>query len=320
MRSSIRKCLVGVALLSLSIPALGQAYPAKPVRFVIGFPPGTVVDAVARLAGNVMEKRLGQPILLEFKPGASATIAAKYVTSAEADGYTLYYGSAVTFHPILNRNNAVDAAKELLPVAGFATAPWFLFANPKIQFNSFKELVAYSKANPGVLRHSTASATSDLVSTLLMARTGLVSQAIPYKGPPPAIIALLAGEIELGASTLQPYLPSVQASKIRALFVAASARSPLLPNVPTSVEAGVPDFELSQNYGLWAPMGTPKEIIQKLGGEAIAAVKSPAISEQIRKGFAAEPSGLTAEELLRTFEGEVRFWAEAARAANFKPE
>lgn len=319
----MKRNLFGVTLLLsllVSVSAWAQPYPNKPIRFTIGFPPGTVLDAVARLAGNEMEKQLGQPIVLEFKTGANGTIAAKAVVNAPPDGYTLFYGNTTSIHPIFNRNNAVFAGKELLPIARFATSPFVFFSSAKLPAGSFPELLAYAKANPDRLTFGSPNPTFALIMQMLKDRTGFSARVIPYKGSPQIVVALLAGEADLAFSNVQPYLPHIQAGKIRALFVAGDKRSPLLPNVPTADEVRIANFELATNQGLWAPLGTPREIIQKLNAAAASALKVPAVAEQIRKGSAAEPVGGTPEDLLRTFEYETKLYSEAAKASNFQPQ
>ena len=300
--------------------SVAQAYPTKPIRFIIGFPPGSIIDTVARLVGTEMEKQLGQPIILEFKPGANGTIGAKSVVASPPDGYTLYYGNVLLAHPMFNLNNAVDAAKEFSPVSRFATLPYFLVSRASLPVKSFPELVAYSKANPDRLTHGAPTTTADLLMHMLRSRTGLQTRSIPYKGSPQMLTALLAGEIDLTITSVQAFLPHIQAGTVRALLVTSSRRSPVLPNVTNNNDLALNDFDMALNFGLWAPLGTPREITLKLSSEAIAALRNPGIIEQIRKGSAAEAVGSTPEEQMRAFESEVKSWAEAIRAANFRPQ
>src|ERR1043166_1834808 len=313
-------CRVTLALITLlaAVPLFAQTYPTKPIQVIIGFPPGTVVDVVARAVGNEMAKRLGQPIVLEFKPGASGTIGAKYVVNARPDGFTLYYGNTLISHALFNKENAVDAAKELAPVSRFVTVPFFFVARASLPVQSLPELIAYTKANPEQLKYGAPSQTTDLIMQMLKNRSGISARSIPYKGAPQAVVALLGGEIDLGFAPVQPYLSNIQAGSIRALFVASPKRFSVLPNVPTAAELGLPNLELAFNFGLWAPLGTPQDIRSKLSAEAVAALRIPAIVEQLRNGAAAEPVGSTPEEQLRSFEAEVSFWTEAAQAANFQ--
>ena len=320
MRLYILHAILSIAALLASGPSLAQQYPTKPIRFVIGFPPGTIIDTVARMVGTEMEKQLGQPIVLEFKPGANGTIAAKYVVSSHPDGYTFYYGNVLLAHPLFNRNNAVDAARELSPVSRFVTLPYFLVARASLPVKSIQELVAYTKTNPGALTHGAPTATTDLLMQMLRDRAGIESRSIPYKGSPQILTALLAGEIDTTISSVQAFLPHIQAGTIRALLVTSSRRSPVLSNVATTVDAGLPSFDMALNFGLWAPLRTPKEITQKLSAEASVVLKNPGIVEQILKRSAADAIGSTPEEQMRSFEEETKHWSEAIRRANFQPQ
>ncbi len=318
-RCSYRLVLILAALLFAG-SAFGQAYPNRPVRIIVGFPPGTSLDQVGRPVGNELEKRLGQPFVMEFKPGANGTIGAKAVVTAKPDGYTLFYGNTVSIHPVLTRNNAVDAGKELLPISHYTTAPFFLVSRATLPQTTWQEVAAYAKANPNKLTYGATSQTIVLVMEMLKSKSGFNARGIPYKGPPPSVVALLADEIDIGTATVPSYLTQIQAGKLRPLFVASNTRSPLLPNVPSSAEVGVPGFVMENNVGLWAPLGTPKEIIDLLSKESAIVLRIPAMVEFIRKNVGAEPVGSTPEELLKMFNEESKFLAEAARLANYQPE
>ena len=177
--------------------------------------------------------------------------------------------------------------------------------------NELKAFIAIARGSSGEVRSMMA---------VVKDRTGISSEGIPYKAAAPVTIALLNGEVDWAVSSVQAFLPHIQAGTMRALFMTGSKRSAQLPNVPTSAEVGIAGFEPTANFGLWAPLGTPHEIIQRLSVETAAAAKMPEVAEQIRKGSASEPWGSTAEELRRSFEAEAKFWAEAARLANYKPQ
>jgi tripartite-type tricarboxylate transporter receptor subunit TctC len=302
------------------IAAQAQSYPAKPITFVIGFAPGTVLDAVANLVGSEMEKTLGQPIILEHKPGAAGSIGAKYVVAAEPDGYTFYFGNATSYHPIFIKNNAVFAGTDFDPVIQMTTAPYFFYISAKRGISSFADLVSYAKANPGKLKHGAASPTVDLIMKVLENRTGLKSTSIAYKGSAPIITALISNEVDTHAATVQPFIQHIKAGTIDALFVASKERSPLFPDVPTSAEAGIPNFEAVNNIGLWAPKKTPREIVDKVNAAAAAALSNPATIDKLRNEFGVEPVGGTPEALLASFDAETAFWTEAAKLAAFQPQ
>ena len=318
--SCLRTMLLVTAMASIGSTSYSQTYPSKPIRFVIGFAPGTSLDAVSRLVGIEMEKKLGQPITLEFKPGANGIIGARSVMSAAPDGYTFYYGNATSFHPLFNRDNAVFAGTDFAAVGGVATAPYFFFITARRPMTTFQELAAFAKANPDVLMHGATSQTTDLIMQMLKDRTGFTSRSIPYKSTPQIVNALIVGEVDTAITNIQAFLPHIQTGRVRTLFVASPKRSPLLPNIPTSSEIGIANFEVTANYGLWAPLGTPKDVILKLNSEVAAALKNPTVVERLRSGFGMEPVGSTPEEQMRAFENETRFWSEAARMAKFTPQ
>lgn len=320
MKSIARSTLFALAFQFVAGHSIAQSYPTKSIQIVIGYPPGTILDATVRIAMPEMEKALGQTIVLEFKPGANGTIGAKAVANAAPDGYTLLYGNPLSIHPYLNKNNAVNAATELAPISNFTVSPFFLFSSAKLPATTFKELLAYARANPDKLNHAATSPNIDLMMLMLKEKTGLESRSIPYRAPPQLIPDLISGEIGLSLASLQTYIPHLQKGTIRALFVGGPTRDPLAPEVPTSAEAGIPNYLIQLYYGLWAPARTPTEITRKLSAAAATAIRVPAVNEQIRKALAANPVGSTPEEQLRTFEADVKFWTDAARLANFQPQ
>jgi tripartite-type tricarboxylate transporter receptor subunit TctC len=320
MRRLVKTLFSVFAILGLwGASANAQSYPEKPITFVIGFAPGTVLDAVANLVGSQMEKELGQPIILEHKPGAAGSIGAKYVVASEPNGYTFYFGNATSYHPLFIKNNSVFAGTDFDPVIQMTTAPYFFYISAKRGISSFADLVAFGKSNPGALKHGAASPTVDLIMKLLENRTGLQSTSIAYKGSAPIITALISGEVDTHAATVQPFIQHIKAGTIGALFVASKERSSLFPDVPTAAEAGIADFEAVNNIGLWAPKNTPREIIDKVNAAAEAALADPAVVEKLRNEFGVEPVGSTPEALLASFDAETAFWTEAAKLANFQP-
>lgn len=313
---------LGVALFilgMLSSQVGAQSYPTKPLHFIFGFSPGTILDSTARPVADEMSKRLGQPIVFEFKPGASGTIAAKYVAGSAPDGYTFFYNTVTTNDPALVKNNAVAAATDLAPVSQFAATQYFLVARSSLP-GSFQEIVEYSKKNPLALRNGQQAANIELYTVLLKARTGLVSESIPYKSSTDVLAAILSGDTVLQLNSIGIFLPHIEKGTIRPLFVAAKTRSPLLPNVPSSAELGIKNYDMAQNHGLWAPLNTPLAIRQRLSAEVARAVKVPAVADFIRKSLASEPIGSTPEEQLKTHLEDIEIIKEAARIAKFEPQ
>lgn len=309
-----------VALLSLlaAAPGLAQTFPSRPIRMIVGNPPGTAIDGTGRIVGVEMEKILGQPITIEFRTGANATIAATTVKGSAPDGYTLMLGSANQVHPLFNPNNGIDCSREMVSISLLSKIPYILIARGTLPVKTLQELTAYSKARPDTLNFGAASGVQSLVMSIIQSRTGITSKHIPYRGSPPIVAALLAGEVDIATSSAPPFVPHIQAGKMRGLLVAADKRLPELPQVPTGFEVGVP-VELGLMVGLWAPPGTPPEIARKLAQAARAATLTPATMEALRKNLGAEPVGSTPEEQIRIVDEDMKLWIDAAKATNFKP-
>ena len=255
-------------------------------------------------------------------PGASGTIAGNATVKASPDGYTLYFGSASAISPLFNKNNGVDAIKSLAPVSNFGSAPYTFYVGAKLPINSIQDLVAYSKANPGKLNFGSGAANAAILASVLASRTGLDYQNIAYKGTGPIVGAILNGDVAFTATVSTGNFAShVRAGTIRVLFVTMENRFALMPHIPTAAEFGIKDFVAITNLGLWAPLMTPKDVIQKLSAAGAAAVKTADVSEKLRDvAVAVQPDGSTPEELLRLFTQEMNFWSEAARISNYRPE
>lgn len=320
MKSMTRRALLAVTLCAMGSTSFGQQYPDRPITVAFGFPAGTILDTTARLVTDEMAKRLGQPFVFQFRPGASATIAAKFVAGAPADGHTLFYSNVMTSHPIFVKNNAVDPLKEMVPVSLIASAPYFLFVRSSLPVRTVQELIAYDKANPGKLTFGTPQPGIDLAFHMFKSKGGILPRAIPYKSAPQIAQALLANEVDMTFMPMAGFGPHVQSGKIRPLLFANGQRSPSYPDVPASPDVGFAGFELGSLYSLWAPAGTPADVVQTLAAEAARVVKMPAVSEQLRKVFDAEPIGSTPEESQQVHRRAVQSWAEAARLANFTPQ
>lgn len=313
-------CLIAAVLFALGAQAASaQAFPSKPIRVYTGNPPGTVIDGCVRLVAAELEKALGQPVVVEHKTGANSTIAAQAARTAAPDGHTLLLGSGPQASTLLNEANGVDVGREMVPVSMLVKAPYILFARASLPANTMAELAAYSKANPGKLKFGAASSVQQLVMAVIGLRTGVTVQNIPYRGSPPVVTAMLAEEVDLGTSSLPPFLPHVQTGRIKAMMVATDKRMPQIPQTPSGFEVGVP-ADLGLFVGLWAPLGTPAEVTRKLSQAFAGAIKSPTASEQLRKNFGAEPIGSTPEELARLVEVDMKLWTEAVKATNFKPQ
>ena len=320
LRRALRSALVTMAMLAPISGMAQQQYPTMPIRIIIGFPPGTILDTVSRLVTTEMEKSLGKPFIIEFKPGANGTIAAQYVANSTPDGHTLFYGNILLCHPLFNANNGIDASKAMSPVSRFVTLPYFLVTRASLPAKSFTELVAYSKPDPDRATYGAPTATTDLLMQMLRSKTGLAARSIPYKSSAQMVTALIAGEIDMTITSVQALLPHIASGNMRAVLVTSVRKSPVLPSATTLGDIDQPSLEVALNFGLWAPPGTSAAITRRLASEAAKVLKTDAIMEKIRTGSAAESVGSTPEEQMRSFNQEVAYWSEAAKLANFKPQ
>jgi tripartite-type tricarboxylate transporter receptor subunit TctC len=310
------QCLV--ASLLICGAAAAQQFPSRPVHFIVTTAAGGTSDITARLVGRHLEKRLGQPVIVENRTGASGTIAGNYVKSAAPDGYNLLVGG-MGMSSTFVRNNAVNPEKDLLPVSNLQNGAFFLFVRSSLPVRSLGELIAWSKANPGKLNYGASSSLTTLAAEALKLKTGVTFAVIPYKGAAPIVPAMLSGDADFTIDSLPTFQPHIQADKVRVLIVTSAKRSAMLPGVPSAAESGLGDFESGFYLGLWAPLGTPRDAVQKLSAETAAVMKIPEVVEHLRS-IGTEAVGSTPEELLRTHLALNRVLDEAARASNFQPQ
>ena len=320
MKRIVKQCGVLLAGVWFCAGAFAQTYPNKPIRVIIGNPAGTVVDGTARPILDDMSKRMGQPIVIDYRTGANTRIGAKAAATATPDGYTLFYSNVMQSHSLFNKENFVDAGKEFVQVSQFVATPWVLVTRASLPATNMQELLAWAKANPGKLRNGAAAPSVTLAMKVLESRIGLASESIPYKASTQVLTSMLAGDIDMTFGSVQTYQAQVQAGKLNIIAFMANKRFALLPNVPSAPEVGLKDFEIPAYYGLWAPVGTPRDIIQKLSAEAAISARNPAIVEQMRRGAGGETLGTTPEEQMKMYEYEVKFWSEASRLSNYTPE
>lgn len=309
---------VVVAML-LCIPGIAssQAYPAKPVKLLIGFPPGSAADVVARMIAPRLGEGLGQQVVVDNRPGAGSSIAAEAAVRSPADGYTLFLGSvANAINSTLNKGLSFDFAKELAPVAGVATLPNLLVVHPSLPARSVAELVAAARANPGtILYGSSGNGTSPHLSGELFNLAADVKLVhIPYKGSPQAVTDLLAGRVQVMFSPVSTVLAQIKAGKLRALASTGAQRTAAAPELPTVSESGLPGFETSIWFGLIAPAGTPRAIVERLARETARAIGEPDIRARLAaQGVDVMPK--TPEQLGEYVREETDKWAQVVRAS-----
>jgi tripartite-type tricarboxylate transporter receptor subunit TctC len=315
----MRLLFLVAAVAGAPVLAHSQGFPTQQMRLILGFPPGGGSDLAARIVASGLEKRLGKPLVVDNRPGASGTIAGHAVVSAEPDGHVLFFGNVGALHPLFVRSNGIEADRQLAPVSMLMSGSFAFSMKQGLPARNFREFAIYAKSNPGKLNYGATSNLTSLLGEVLAQRTGLMVTSVPYKGDAPAMTALLGGEIEFAANSITAAVSNIQSGKVIPLFVAQAMRSSFLPNVPTAAEVGIPDFEVGYTLGIWAPRGTPRPIIEKLSTEAAAVAKSPDVVERFRT-IGGEALGTSAEEMGRIYSKEMKFWAEAAKLAKFQPQ
>ncbi|HEX5130183.1 MAG TPA: tripartite tricarboxylate transporter substrate binding protein [Usitatibacter sp.] len=301
--------------------AQAQPYPAKPIRFVVPYPAGGPLDTVARLLGAKVGESLGQPVVVDNKPGAGGNIGADIVAKSPADGYTILMGAVAThaINPTLYKSIPYDPIKDFAPVTQVASTPNVLVVNPAVPAKDVKEFIAYAKANPGKLSFGSGSIGSagHLAGELFKATAGVDMVHVPYKGAAPAMQDLIGGQVQLMFDNLASSLAQVKAGKIRALAVTTAKRTPLAPELPTIAESGVPGFDISTWFGIFAPAGTPKPALERLHAEFAKALADPGIREKMNR-MGAEPVGNTPEEFAAFIRTEADKYAKLIRASGAK--
>ncbi len=297
-------------------------YPSKPIRLIAPFPPGAVVDTLCRALGAPMGELLGQPVVVENRVGAGGNIGMDLVAKAPPDGYTIGMGSIGThgINPSVYAKMPFDPVRDFAPITFAASNINVLVVNPAVPARSVAELIAYAKANPGKLSFGSAGVgtSQHLAGELFKQVTGIEMSHVPYKGAGPAVTDLIAGQIPLMFADISAALGHVRAGRLRALGVTTRARTPLL-DVPTLIEQGVPDFDVNAWFGLFAPAGTPAEIVARLNGAAAKALGAPATRERLQ-GLGLNPAPDTPQAFERFVHAELERWAKVARAVNIRAE
>ena len=306
-------------------PAPAAAYPDRPIRLVVPFPPGGINDLVARIIGQSLSDQLRQPLLIDNRAGAGGTLGLGIAARANPDGYTLAFGatSTVAVSPALYRNLSYDPVKAFAPIAPLAEVPSVTLVTPSLAAGSMKELIALARAKPGSLNFASAGAgTSQHMGTELlkaMAKIDLVH--VPYKGGAAAMADLLGGQVQLLMEPLPTAMPHIRSGKVRALAVTSRGRLPILPDVPTVAEAaGLPGYELIIWFGLLAPAETPRTIVQRLNLEVLKAIASPEVRERFSQQGATPSAPQTPEQFGAFIRREITKWAEVARISGARVE
>jgi tripartite-type tricarboxylate transporter receptor subunit TctC len=300
-----------------------QAYPAKPVRIVVGFAAGGGTDVAARIVAQKLSESLGQTFVVDNRPGASGTIGAETVAKAPPDGYTLVVGTQTNFAvaPAMLGRVGYDPGRDFAPITVIASSPLLLVVHPSLPVNSVAQLIELAKSRPGQLTFGVGGAgTTPHMSTILFKlMTGVDMVMVPYKGEAPAVTDLLAGQISLMFSNLPVVLPHARAGKLRGIAVTSLQRVPTASDFPTVAESGLAGFEVETWFGLLAPAGTPRPIIAKLNAETVRAMNQPDVKDKMAAQGLFVASG-TAEEFGAYLKAEIAKWATVVKESGAKAE
>ncbi|MCC7426920.1 MAG: tripartite tricarboxylate transporter substrate binding protein [Alphaproteobacteria bacterium] len=297
------------------------AYPNRPVRVVVPFAPGGATDILGRLIAGHLQEALGQPFVVENRSGGGGNIGSDLVAKAAPDGYTLLIGAAgnIGINPGLFPNMPYDPVRDLAPISLMASTPNILVVHPSVPANNVAELIALARSRPNQLNFASSGngSTIHLSAELFKALAQVQMTHVPYRGSGPAVADLLAGTVQLMFDNLPSAIPHVQAGRLRALGVTSAKRAPALPNVPTIAEAGVAGYEATSWFGLFAPAGTPRPVIERLMQEVHAGVAKPALAERIRS-LGAEIVTNTPDQLATMVRTEIAKWREVIRVSGAK--
>ena len=299
-----------------------QSFPQKPVKVVIGFPPGGGIDIVARLIAPKLSESLGQPVVIDNRPGANGVLAMDYVAKSASDGHTLFLGTLgnLSINPSFYPNLPFNVDKQFVPVTQVASLSFVLFTNPAVPANSLTELVTYAKANPGVLNYSSSGAGGlpHLAGELFSAAVGAKMVHVAYKGSAPSISDVMAGQVQMTFEAAAAGAQQLNAGRLKALGVTGKKRVAFLPDVP-AVQEVVPGFEVLNWYGVVAPVGTPQETIRRLQQEIAKVMASPDIRDKM-VAIGTEPVGSTPEDFGQYIKSETAKWGRIIREGNIRPD
>ena len=313
----IRSLFVFALFALLQAPAMAQQWPTKPIRLLIPYPPGGSAEILARPIAQKLTELWGQPVVLDFRPGAGGTIATEATAKAAPDGYTIIMVLAAhAINHSLYAKLPYDTLRDFAPVSLTASLPLIVVTPPSVPVNSIKELIALAKAKPNSINFASAGNgnTSHLAGELFKNVAGVEMVHVPYKGSGPSLIALLGGEVQLMFDSISSSLPQIKAGKLKALAVTSKKRSHVLPQLPTVAESGLPDFVVDGWYGILAPAGTPPAIVNKISADIARVMQIPDARERIM-GSGYDIIGSTPEQFSAHIRSEVERWAKVVKAS-----
>lgn len=298
-----------------------RAFPTKPVRLIVGYGVGGGNDIVARLLAGRISEGLGQPLVIENKPGAQSIIAAEYVAKAAPDGYTLLMGPTgpMTVNPAIYAKLPYSPLRDFVPISMIGTFPLIIMVNPSLPVKSVRELVDYGKARPNQVYYASASAAFQLAAELFNQKTGTRFVHVPYKSAAEILQAVVSAQVTMAVVDLPPMSGALKSGSVRALAVLAAKRHPKWPDLPSAAEVGLPEIEVTIFQGLFAPIGTPAPVVKRLQEEVARVVRLPDIRERL-DNLGVEPSGSTSEEFGRLVASDLAKWTAVAKAGNIKAD
>ena len=315
--------VVVVAALATVLPThlAAQTWPTKPVRLIVPYPPGGGNDNLARIFSQKLGDKLGQPFVVENKPGAGTLIGTEAAAKSPGDGYTILLSSIVThaLAPALYAKVPYDPVKDFVPVTILAVAPTVLVVNKDFPAKSVQELIALAKAKPGKYTFASGGngTTPHVSGEIFKSMTGTDLLHVPYKGGAPALTDLMGGQVDMMFDTAASAMPHVRSGKLRALAIATPKRHPDFPDLPTFAEQGLPDYSINSWYSLHAPAGTPRDVIQKLHGEVVIALRAPDVAERLR-ALNADPGGMPPDEFAVFVRQEADRYGQVIKKAGIK--
>ncbi|MCE9641793.1 MAG: tripartite tricarboxylate transporter substrate binding protein [Betaproteobacteria bacterium] len=317
----MHKSLTTAAILfTLASIASAQQFPAKPIRIIIPFPPGGIGDLTGRVISQKLSENIGQSVIIENRPGGDEIIGSELLVRSAPDGYTLLMPTAAhAVNPNVRKKLPFDPVKDFAPVTLATQFPYLIVVHPSVPAKSLKELLAYAKAHPDKLTYGTSATLPNLATGWLVKVTGIRITHVPYKGAGPVLVDLIGGHLDSAFAAPVGPMPFIQSGRLKAVAVTSRTRSAFLPNVPTVIEAGIPDYEVLGWNGVLAPAATPREIILRLNTELVNALKAPEVREQFSQR-AMQTVGNSAEEFARFMAAETVKWHKAAQLSGIKPE
>jgi tripartite-type tricarboxylate transporter receptor subunit TctC len=324
MRTLLSRCARALLLAAtlLGGTAWAQTYPARPVHLIVPFPPGGVTDLVGRIIAQRLSEGLGQTVVVENRGGGAGSIGAQLAAKAAPDGYTLFMGTAThAINATLMPNAGYDLTKDFVPISLVASVPLLLAVHPSLPAKDVASLVALARAQPGKLNFASGSSgsASHLAGEMLKTAAKVDMTHVPYKGGGPALQDVIAGHVPMMFENMPSILPHVQAGRLRGLAVTGARRSSAAPELPTMIESGYPGFEAGSWYGLYAPAGTPPEIVTKLHAELARALEKPEMRNQL-SAQGAEPIGNSPQEFAAFIRAEIDKWAAVIRASGARKD